>query len=73
MLRIIEDITVTCNFFRGTNPQSAIDRRNERRVGNFIKKAARCQTYHRLLRWIIFSPEWMLSQVLKVVLGRVYS
>ena len=31
------------------------------------------QTYHRFLRWMIFSPECMVSQVLKVVLGWVYS
>ncbi len=30
-----------------------------------------CQTYHRLLKLMIFSPEWMLSQVLKVALGRL--
>jgi hypothetical protein len=29
------------------------------------------QTYHRFLKRLIFSPERMLSQVLKEVLGRV--
>jgi len=28
-----------------------------------IQKDDRCQTYHRLLRWMIFSPEWMVSQI----------
>jgi len=31
------------------------------------------QTYHSVFRWLIFSPEWMLSQVLKAALRRVYS
>jgi hypothetical protein len=30
------------------------------------------QTYHRFLRRMISSPERMLSQVLKAVLGRIY-
>jgi len=30
------------------------------------------QTYHRFLRWMIFSPEWMLSQVSKVALERIF-
>jgi len=29
------------------------------------------QTYQRFLRWMIFLPEWMLSQVLKAVIGWV--
>ena len=32
-----------------------------------------CQTYLRFLRCMISSSDWMLSQVLRVTLGRVYS
>ena len=28
-----------------------------------IKKVVGCQTYHRFLRWMIFSLEWMVSQI----------
>jgi hypothetical protein len=36
-----------------------------------MQSGPRCQTYPRFLGWLIFSPERMLSQVLKAVFGRV--
>jgi hypothetical protein len=36
-----------------------------------IQSRPRCQTYHRFLKWMIFSPERMLPQVLKAILRKV--
>jgi hypothetical protein len=31
-----------------------------------------CQTYHRFLRWMIYSPERMVSQITLIVLDPFY-